>query len=679
MKPKFDEARRSATPDKDFEIIKSAMVKAGLKVFTSPPSATDEYEKAAKERLHILKLRRNLREGRAEVQGTEEEAQDALRELSKRCSRARRKWSNKFEDNLTKELDEACDKREFAHAYRATLRLGKTRFGAKKRDFKTAPKTYPSEGDWLHEWQEEGREGGMKAQAVDWNKFATEHEEQATRRWRPPATEVSRREAEQRGHRFRKLAKRYEKRAPKRRTCPKGTPPLELLHAVFFPDDRMHTKTQGVGSGNGTKLEVAEDSPGLRGARGHARLLRLGWREGEGLGRDAHGTKCALEVRQSVAPIAAPENAVELHREGRVHIAETGFAPLAWHRSRGVALHKSEDTGPKGRRVVPFLDASDKVFFAGRIDERSPPPLADCEHGVARGRRRETAALVMQVTSYRLRKAGTCHAESLKYLSNAFGSTDWVFLDKANADIMPAADTGLGEQRYKLCTAPLPCECSAVLVKPDTGSLMGDPFSVNAFPRAFGRATSSWSRALEEKRRYGEALETRSPLDGSPVDLSLTKDADDINKKTLQRNSWSAESPSVEKFAAETRIDDVELDHWLLAAGYGQNKKKKENNVTLIDRGSRKEIRKIKENRALVPGGAVELARYLAKSLEQARAQMSASSCERLDRMCGSARLRELVERGSAPNTSVWSSVLSGGMGATQRRRDLSSSRRSCL
>ena len=110
-------------------------------------------------------------------------------------------------------------------------------------------------------------------------------------------------------------------------------------------------------------------------------------------------------------------------------------APLAWHHSSGAPLQKSNKAGPKGKRVVHVLPSVGKQFFKVLLmtkrDMWSPPALADWLHGYISGRRRESAVLIRQVTTWRLERFGMKALTAFHDLTNAFGSVKWEAMDRA--------------------------------------------------------------------------------------------------------------------------------------------------------------------------------------------------------------------------------------------------------
>ena len=140
-------------------------------------------------------------------------------------------------------------------------------------------------------------------------------------------------------------------------------------------------------------------------------------------------------------------------------VRSSGAAPLAWHHSSGAPLHKSNKAGPKGKRVVHVLPSIGKQFFKvllrTRRDGWTPPAPADWLHGYIPGRRRESAILIRQATTWRLERLGLKSLTAFHDLTNAFGSVKWEAMDRAAAALL-GPNHLLGQQRYRLATTTIP-------------------------------------------------------------------------------------------------------------------------------------------------------------------------------------------------------------------------------
>eukprot|EP00974_Lingulodinium_polyedra_P033967 3265838-Lingulodinium_polyedra.AAC.1 len=92
------------------------------------------------------------------------------------------------------------------------------------------------------------------------------------------------------------------------------------------------------------------------------------------------------------------------------------------------------------------------------------------------------------------------------------------------------ADRGLAEQRYKFACTEIATEQGTLCLKTGCGGLMGDPYVVHNFSRAFREPVAAWQMRLPRIDPQWRAMYARS-TNGALVDLSLTKYADDLLKK----------------------------------------------------------------------------------------------------------------------------------------------------
>ena len=106
-------------------------------------------------------------------------------------------------------------------------------------------------------------------------------------------------------------------------------------------------------------------------------------------------------------------------------------------------------------RVVDVLPSIGKQFFKvllrTRRDGWTPPAPADWLHGYIPGRRRESAILIRQATTWRLERLGLNSLTASHDLTNAFGSVKWEAMDRA-----AGPNHLLGQQRYRLATTTIP-------------------------------------------------------------------------------------------------------------------------------------------------------------------------------------------------------------------------------
>ena len=179
-------------------------------------------------------------------------------------------------------------------------------------------------------------------------------------------------------------------------------------------------------------------------------------------------------------------------------------APLAWHHSSGAPLHKSNKAGPKGKRVVHVLPSIEKQFFkvllGTRRDGWMPPAPADWLHGYIPGRRRESAILIRQASTWRLERLGLKSLTAFHDLTNAFGSVKWDAMDRAAEELL-GPNHFLGQQRYRLATTTIPKGNDGnISLKIGEGGLMGDPLMVALFWVAFLPSTIRWQQLVAEGR-----------------------------------------------------------------------------------------------------------------------------------------------------------------------------------
>ena len=191
--------------------------------------------------------------------------------------------------------------------------------------------------------------------------------------------------------------------------------------------------------------------------------------------------------------------------------AVVGVAPLVWHHSSEAPLHKNSKAGPKGRRVVNVLLSMGKQFFKVLLhtkpkrDVWSPLAPADWLHGCIPGRRRESAVLIRQVTTWRLERLGLKSLTAFHDLTDASGSVKWEAMDRAAAALL-GPNAPLGQQRNRLATTAIPGRDGDVTLKIGEGGLMGDPLMVALFWVAFLPSTIGWQQTVAAEGAESEQL-----------------------------------------------------------------------------------------------------------------------------------------------------------------------------
>ena len=239
----------------------------------------------------------------------------------------------------------------------------------------------------------------------------------------------------------------------KRRACPAGSLPAELWTTLLHASRNLSPKGQGIGY-----------------------------------------------QRKKIEPVFT----LSLVERLLCRVRSSGTAPLAWHHSSGAPLRKSNKAGPKGKSVVHVLPSVGKQFskvpLRTKRDMWSPPAPADWLHGYIPGRRRESAVLIRQVTTWRLERLGLKSLTAFHDLTNAFGSVKWEAMDRAAAGLL-GPNCLLGQQRYRLATTAIPGKDGDVTLKIGEGGLMGDPLMVALFWVAFLPSTIRWQHLVAEEGR----------------------------------------------------------------------------------------------------------------------------------------------------------------------------------
>jgi len=114
---------------------------------------------------------------------------------------------------------------------------------------------------------------------------------------------------------------------------------------------------------------------------------------------------------------------------------------------------------------VHGFDPLGKGCYDGLLKQSPQPKDSEMDHGFIAERRREDAITATMATSWRLTAAGFYWIDSLKDMSNAFASTRWESLDKANSTLVRSTDTILCEQRYKTACCFMPSADGDMLIK----------------------------------------------------------------------------------------------------------------------------------------------------------------------------------------------------------------------
>eukprot|EP00974_Lingulodinium_polyedra_P016953 1645901-Lingulodinium_polyedra.AAC.1 len=79
---------------------------------------------------------------------------------------------------LEQELYQAWEERKFAEVGKLARRIARTKYGPKRRYYRTLKTSMPTKAEWMEVWKGEGGEGGVKCTEVQWNAPQQQQEEE---------------------------------------------------------------------------------------------------------------------------------------------------------------------------------------------------------------------------------------------------------------------------------------------------------------------------------------------------------------------------------------------------------------------------------------------------------------------------------------------------------------------
>ena len=294
-------------------------------------------------------------------------------------------------------------------------------------------------------------------------------------------------------------------------------------------------------------------------------------------------------------------------------VRSSGAAPLAWHHSSGAPLHKSNKASPKGKRVVHVLPSMGKQFFKVLLrtkrDSWWPPASADWLHGYMPGRRRESAVLIRQASTWRLEHRGLKSLTAFYDLTKAFGSVKWEAIDRAAAPLLVPILL-LGQQRYRLATTTVPGSDGDMSLRIGEGGLLSDPLMVALFWVAFLPSTIRWQQLVEEEGAESGQLLSWHPWSGEKMDLSLSQYADDTTKQIV-----AEPGEDVQALAKRVQCSNDVFDRALADDVFSQSRGKQELLMHLVGAGSLADRRLVREGQVSLPGKVFTVARHLGSHL----------------------------------------------------------------
>ena len=440
----------------------------------------------------------------------------------------------------------AWKRRDLAATFRLSRLLGGRPWGAKKRDYRALSAALPSSKGWKDEWTKPGAEGGMEASVLEnWLDWRAQTRDLLKRsEIKAEVVGETRKDMEELMSSFRTVKKR--------RACPAGSPPAEIWTMLLHASRNLSPRGQGIGY-----------------------------------------------QKKKIEPV------LTFVVDGKALVSSS----VLWNLTVGLASQLWRSSASEGKRVVHVLPSVVKQFFKVLLrtkrDMWSPPALADWLLGYIPGRRRESAVLIRQVTTWRLERLGVKSLTAFHDLTNAFGSVKWEAMDRA-AERLLGPNCLLGQQRYRLATTTIPGMDGDIKLKIGEGGLMGDPLMVALFWVAFLPSTIRWQHAVSEEEAESGQLLAWHPWSGGRVDLSLSQYADDTTKQIVAELG-----EDVHALAKRVRCSNDVFDRALATDGFSQNRGKEELLMYLVGEGSLADRRLVRDGKVSLPGKVVTVARHL--------------------------------------------------------------------
>ena len=163
--------------------------------------------------------------------------------------------------------------------------------------------------------------------------------------------------------------------------------------------------------------------------------------------------------------------------------------------ARGFLFTKATSRAPRGDEWCTCYRPWEKQFCKALM-RRKPD-------GVVGGR--ESAVLMMQVTTWRLGRTGLESLMAFHDLTNAFGSVNREAMDRAVASLL-GPNPLIGKQRYRLAITAIPGRDGDITLKIGEGGLMRDPLMVALFWVAFSPPTIRWQQQVAAEGAESEQL-----------------------------------------------------------------------------------------------------------------------------------------------------------------------------
>ena len=591
------DALEQNTPDDYFDLLNQAITTTSAAYFgekAKPFGA--HYETLKRVKAHLLNARNTLKTTLANNNPDTDMVSllDAIKANDRQMQCARKEHYNLMADIYIGEVHEAWRRRD-AYGANQYMRLAAgSKFGTKKKDYRTVQQSLPTREDWKELLQQPGAQGGMLAHVENWDQMRQEHQEEAQ-----PLPMQSLNYWTQGGEDTKKLTE-YVIHTSKRKAVPKGSVPTEILAMTLAPNHRRNC-TPHICATSETKSTTHKQDITFVAATSTETII------------DKDTTNAAETITKlwetsskptSKKRITAPRLR-EAITKGHAHINRTGYTPLRWHKSQGTSISKNNGKKKaKGYRLIHILDTMGKGFFAKKHHLH---PLSHNDTGFAKHRRREYAVLTQNMNNWKLKRLKLNFINNNHDCTNAFCCTDLETCDKVCHEIMSNdTDAELAKQRHRwssmtvMASEDMHDPANQLFMRPRQGNLQGDTQAVHSFPRAFQDITGPWNfshvymyQKYEGSGNADHAIcYTMCPQTGKHVDTSLTKYADDITKTVIGPETLT-DTANLEGLLRRAEASSLELSESLDRHSYAQNTDKLMGIIGLNGKGAHVNTRRI--------------------------------------------------------------------------------------
>ena len=214
-------------------------------------------------------------------------------------------------------------------------------------------------------------------------------------------------------------------------------------------------------------------------------------------------------------------------------IFTTGYAPGCWHLVDSCHIDKfNGKTGPKGRRLLFLESPLAKTFYKTLYKDRcKTPTLLDGSFGCLKGRSRDEAIAIVNITGQRAGLAGIGYIQEYYDSANAFLSVSKQEIEKAIDSIfIEGSDvrfTLLIKQHIIDCIFTISGCDGQISLRPGSGIFPGFTIASDIFNIVMAKFAYKW---IDRTRLTDTTFEILSPVSGITLDASVTIFVDDIAK-----------------------------------------------------------------------------------------------------------------------------------------------------